>query len=217
MTEDKDFKKVVRERAAKTGESYSTARKHLTSKDSEEHLTVVRDELASSVRNSWTGFRPSLRGLTDDEYLWQPAPGCPTIHRRPDGTYRVDPQFPIEGVAAIAQRLCWVAQTIHVAANQHFGDKSITREHVSSVPGVAPKGVAFLSDAVTAWSDGIARCQPSFLLAHSENLSPGAIDGQFPFVAVVMFYFELLVQSCAQVSMTRELYLKAHPEMVGAR
>jgi hypothetical protein len=217
MTEDKDFKKVVRDRAAKTGERYSTARKHLTARDSDERLVLVRDELASSVRNFWTGFRPSLRGLTDDEYLWQPTPGCPTIHRQQDGTYRVDHQFPIEGAASIAQRLGWAAQTIHVATNQHFGDKSITREHVGNVSGTAPEGVAFLSDAVSGWGDGLAACEPSFLLEHSENLSPGAIDGQFPFIAVVMFYFELLVQSCAHVSMTRDLYLKTHPEIVGSR
>lgn len=45
VTEDKDFKKVVRERAAKTGESYSTARSNLVQKDEQDPgMDVVRDQ-----------------------------------------------------------------------------------------------------------------------------------------------------------------------------
>lgn len=215
MTEDKDFKKVVRERAAKTGERYSTARNHLTSNPTNEHLVVVRDELASMTRNLWATCRPSLKGLTDDEYLWEPVRGCPTLHRQPDGSHKVDGQFPIEGAASIAQRLGWVAQAIRIAANQHFGDKAITRENVPAVPGTATEGVSYLAEAVNGWVDGLAASRPGFMVEHSENRSYGAIDEQFPFVSVAMFYFQLLTQSCAHVSLTRDLYLRAHTDIVG--
>ena len=88
---------------------------------------------------------------------------------------------------------------------------------MAEVPGTAPAGIEFVSSAFSAWIDALATCRPSFLLDHSDNRSPGAIDGQFPFIAVVSFHFQQLVQSCAQVSMTRDLYLTAHPEIVGIR
>jgi hypothetical protein len=217
MTDDKDFKKVVRDRAAKTGESYSAARRQLTTDTPPDQLALIRDQLASSVATFWQGFRPELRGLTDDEYLWEPVRGCPTVHPQPDGTCRADHQFPIRGAASIAQRLCWAAQLTLVDTNQHFGNKSATWKDVAEVPCTAAGGVDLLAGAVRGWIDSLSSCRPSFLLEHSENRSPGAIDGQFPFIEVVLFHFQLLVQSCAHVSMTRDLYLQAHPDIVGVR
>lgn len=217
MTNDKDFKKVVRDRAAKTGESYSTARSHLTG-GTDSGLIVVRDQLGSSIEQFWGMFRPELKGLTNEEYLWEPVPGCITIRQGEDGKYRPDrDQFPVRGAASIAGRLGWAAQLLLVDVNQHFGDKSVTWNEVEDVPGDATGGVAFLESAVVGWREAIRACDPSFLLAHSENRSPGAIDGAFPMVTVITFKFQLLVQCAAQVSMTRDLYVQAHPDIVGTR
>jgi hypothetical protein len=214
LTNDKDFKKVVRERAAKTGESYSTARSQLTGPP-EAGLTVVRDELVATIRNFWGEVRPGLRGLTDHEYLWQPVEGCQTVKRGEDGKYRAEPQFPVAGAGSIAQRLCWAAQLIKVDVNQHYGDKSKTWADFAEVPGDATGGVAYLESATQSWHEAIAASEPSRLLEHSENRAPGAIDHQFPLVTVIVFKFQLVVQCCAQVSMIRDLYLAAHPEVVG--
>ena len=218
MTEDKDFKKVVRERAAKTGESYSTARANLAQKETQAAgLEVVRDQLSSAVQYFWGEFRPRLRGLTDEEYRWEPVPGCPTIRQQPDGQWIVDHQFPIVGAAAIAQRLCWTGQFLRGRTNQHFGDKSLRPEDVATVPGDAAGGVASLDAAVTEWKESLANSSPAFLLDHSENTWPGAIDGQFPMIGTNVFMFQLLVECCSQVSATRDFYLRAHPDIVGPR
>jgi hypothetical protein len=217
MTTDKDFKKVVRERAAKTGESYTTARHQLEGDSSPAALTVLRDQLVATIQYFWTTFRPGLRGLTDDEYRWEPVPGCPTVRPGDSGGYRADNQFPPAGAASIAQRLCWSAQLLLVDTNQHFGDKSVVWSDVAEVPGEATGGVAFVDSAVTAWQEAIAACEPSRLLEHSENRSPGAIDHEFPLMTSIVFKYQLLVQCCAQVSMTREVYLAAHPDIVGPR
>ena len=215
MGDDEDFD-IRPEGAAEAGESDSTARNQPTA-GSDRDLALVRDQLTLSVRFLWDEFRPTLRGLSDDEYLWEPVAGCPTVRRQSDGTHRADHQFPIQGAASIGQRLCWAAQLTLVDTNQHFGDKSITWKDVATVPGTAAGGVTFLTDAVRAWIDALGTCAPSLLLEHSENLSPGAIDGQFPFIEVVTFHFRLLAQSFAHVSMTRDLYLREHPELVGVR
>jgi hypothetical protein len=38
--------------------------------------------------------RPRLDGLTDEEYHWEPAPGCWSLHKREDGTWFPDWQWP---------------------------------------------------------------------------------------------------------------------------
>jgi hypothetical protein len=58
------------------------------------------------------GFRPRLRGLTDEEYLWEPAPGCWTLHPAPDGLVVYDHEWPPpqpSPVTTIAWRLCHIA------------------------------------------------------------------------------------------------------------
>jgi hypothetical protein len=44
-------------------------------------------ELVDQVERHWQHrLRPRLDGLTDDEYFWQPVPGCWTISRRGEST-----------------------------------------------------------------------------------------------------------------------------------
>ena len=52
---------------------------------------VLREQLDFHYRQL---FRPRLEGLTDEEYLWEPAPGSWTIRPRPDGRWVVDSALP---------------------------------------------------------------------------------------------------------------------------
>jgi hypothetical protein len=45
----------------------------------------VKEELVALSRTAWTRLRERLDGLDDDEYLWEPVPGCWTIRPRDDG------------------------------------------------------------------------------------------------------------------------------------
>jgi len=46
--------------------------------------------LLGSVDYVWSRIRGRLGGLTGDEYLWEPAPGCWSVRAAPDGSWRVD-------------------------------------------------------------------------------------------------------------------------------
>jgi DinB superfamily/Ankyrin repeats (many copies) len=50
----------------------------------------IKDELLALSREAWTRLRKRLDGLTDDEYLWEPFPGCWTIRPREGGVFRPD-------------------------------------------------------------------------------------------------------------------------------
>ena len=157
MTEDKDFKRVVRDRAAKTGESYAAARRQLAPGDKKADLVLARDWLASMLERFWAGFRPGLRGLTDDEYLWEPVPGCPTIRRQPDGTYRADHQFPIQGAATIAQRLCWAAQLTVVDTNQRQRPGQTSPKSLAMPSRASRCSAAPLRSGTTRWPRALRR------------------------------------------------------------
>jgi hypothetical protein len=44
-------------------------------------------ELVDQLESHWRHqLRPRLDGLTDDEYVWEPAPDCWTIRRRGTGS-----------------------------------------------------------------------------------------------------------------------------------
>lgn len=47
----------------------------------------VKLELQRLSDEVWARTRTRLDGLTDDEYLWEPAPGCWSIRQRRDGSW----------------------------------------------------------------------------------------------------------------------------------
>lgn len=50
-------------------------------------MTVVLDQ----IDVWWMWFRRRVEGLTEDEYLWEPAAGCWSVRRRDDGRFSYDP------------------------------------------------------------------------------------------------------------------------------
>jgi hypothetical protein len=68
----------------------------------------VKRELLDLSEESWRRLRARLEGLTDEEYFWEPAPGCWTIRPRVDGTWMADGPLPrpeVEPCTTIAWRL----------------------------------------------------------------------------------------------------------------
>src|SRR5690349_12073381 len=60
---------------------------------------AVKTELLTLSDYAWTRLRERLRGLTDDEYFWEPVAGAEYLTvRAVDGGFRADndgrPQFP---------------------------------------------------------------------------------------------------------------------------
>ncbi|BBX84384.1 DinB family protein [Mycolicibacterium aubagnense] len=82
----------------------------------------VTEELAEQLDWHWQHqLRPRLDGLTDDEYFWQPVPGCWTVH--PDGSidFSYPPPQP-EPFTTVAWRLAHVIVGVLAMRNHsHFG------------------------------------------------------------------------------------------------
>jgi hypothetical protein len=71
-------------------------------------MVDVQRELTDVSDQVWQRLRSRLEGLTDEEYFWEPAPGCWSIRRRLDGSWRAESPLPrpdVEPVTTIAWRL----------------------------------------------------------------------------------------------------------------
>jgi len=68
----------------------------------------VKRELVDMSDGVWVRTRARLEGLIDEEYFWEPAPGCWTVRPRADGTWMADwplPRPEPEPFTTIAWRL----------------------------------------------------------------------------------------------------------------
>jgi hypothetical protein len=50
----------------------------------------VGSSLLTAFDYVWDRFTTRLAGLTDDEYFWEPVPGCWSLRRAADGRWRPD-------------------------------------------------------------------------------------------------------------------------------
>lgn len=69
---------------------------------------MAKQELILLSDEVWERLWGRFGGMTDAEYLWEPAPGCWTIRRRGDGVWRSDwplPRPELEPFTTIAWRL----------------------------------------------------------------------------------------------------------------
>lgn len=57
-------------------------------------MAATKGELADLSDFAWQRLRARLEGLTDEEYLWEPEPGCWTVRQRAGGTRKHDWAFP---------------------------------------------------------------------------------------------------------------------------
>ena len=153
-------------------------------------------------------LRPRLTGLTDDEYLWEPAPGCWSLRARPDGTTASDWAFPPPDpppLTTIAWRMAHIGQTLAQRADFHFGDRTMTMDRVAWPGLTAADGLAFIDTAYADWSAGLGSADDAMLRRRSDG-PPGTLDGRFPFADVILHVNREIIHHGAEVALLRDLY-----------
>lgn len=116
--------------------------------------TLVIDQLEWYWDNL---FRAKLDGLTDEEYLWEPAQPAWNVHPGPSGV-TIDFAFPEPEpapVTTIAWRLGHVTVGIFgMRASSHFGDGSLSYE-TAVWPATASAALEALDEQYAAWVGGL--------------------------------------------------------------
>jgi hypothetical protein len=153
-----------------------------------------------------TQLRPRLDGLTDDEYLWEPAPGSWNIRPGRAGN-TIDfayPQPDPPPVTTIAWRLAHVTIGVFaMRAASHFGGPPASYD-TWPYAGTATEALRQLDAAYLDWTAGVRRLDDTALAT-----PVGPAEGAFaalPMAALVLHIHREAIHHGAEVSLLRDLY-----------
>lgn len=166
-------------------------------------------------------LRPRLDGLTDAEYLWEPAPGCWSIRPRAESTAAraagggdlvIEFAFPEPDpapVTTIAWRLGHVIVGVFGArVHSHFGGPAVDYDSFVYA-GTAADALAQLDDAYAAWSAGVRGMSADDLATPC-----GPAEGPYsehPMAALVLHINREAIHHGAEIALLRDLYRARRP------
>jgi hypothetical protein len=104
--------------------------------------------LSAEMDEVWQTLRHRLEGLTDEEFFWEPVPGCWTVHRSEAGCWLVDYADPAPApppFTTIAWRLVHVASCKVMYHEYAFGDGKLTWDELE-YPHTAASALAWLEE-----------------------------------------------------------------------
>ncbi|MFS0705475.1 DinB family protein [Cellulomonas sp. 179-A 9B4 NHS] len=162
-----------------------------------------------------TSLWPRVQGLTDDEYLWEPVPGCWSVRPTADGTWQAEGVGLREPDPAPVTTLAW--RIAHVAvdvlgtrARTFFGDAPPgadmfdPRLRPASLPSTADAALALLEESYRAWRDGLAACDDDAL---ARPLGPRAADfADEPLAALATHLHRETMHHGGEIGLLRDLY-----------
>jgi hypothetical protein len=171
-------------------------------------------------------LRPRLDGLTDDEYRWEPVPGCWSIRPRSEATSSyaagtgdavIDYEYP-EPVPPPVTTIAWRMGHISIGvlgsrAANHFGTGGVDYQTVDW-PLTAKGGLDLLDHWYDEWLRGIKG-----LDAEALGRPVGPHEGPFaerPYAELLLHINREAIHHGAEIALLRDLY--AHrPVNGGAR
>ncbi|MGE2732219.1 DinB family protein [Mycolicibacterium vaccae] len=166
--------------------------------------TRLADLMADQLDFHWHGqLRPRLEGLTDDEYFWEPVPGCWTVHR--DGTvdFAYPPPQP-EPFTTIAWRLAHViVGVLAVRVHSHFGGPPADYSSWDYATDAAT-ALTQLDDAYKRWNAGVRALDEAAL-----NRPVGPAEGEWaehPMSELILHINREVIHHGAEISLLRDLY-----------
>ena len=175
----------------------------------------LRDQLDFHYRQM---FRPRLEGLTDEEYYWEPVPGCWSVRPRGEtaspapigsGPWQRDdaPGNPEPApVTTVAWRMAHMTvEVLSMRTASHFGGTPAHYETWQHA-GTADEALAQLDTAYDAWSAGVEALGDEGL-----ERPCGPAEGHFaeaPLADLVLHINRELIHHGAEICLLRDLYLR---------
>lgn len=151
-------------------------------------------------------LRPRLEGLTDDEYYWEPAPGCWTMRRIQDGRILPDYQDPPPDpppFTTIAWRICHMYSCLGLRARELFDGETIAYE-TFPWPGTADEAMTLLDHGYVAWREGLRSLGSEGLW---REIGPAAGPyADSPWLEMITHNNREIIHHGAEVALLRDLY-----------
>jgi len=165
----------------------------------------------------WTSqLRPRLEGLTDEEYLWEPVPGCWNVRARGtgeapvqagSGDFTIDFAFP-EPEPAPVTTIAWrvghlVVGVLGARVAAHFGGPPADYE-TWAYAGTASDALTQLDDGCRRWVEGVRGLGEDGLTRFC-----GPAEGPYaeaPLAALVIHIHREVIHHGAEIALLRDLY-----------
>jgi len=174
-------------------------------------------ELADQLAWHWDNeARPRLGGLTDEEYFWEPVPGCWSVRPREEagapinaGSGRFLLEYAVPApvpppVTTIAWRLGHLmVGVLGERIGSHFGGEEITYR-TFDYPGTADAALARLDGLYRQWNSAVSALSDDALAR-----PVGPAEGPFadsPMSALVLHINREMIHHLAEVALLRDLY-----------
>lgn len=160
-------------------------------------------------------IRTRLDGLSDDEYFWEPVPGCWSVRPRVkvdpalawgSGDYVLEHSWPDPvppPVTTIAWRLGHLSMCFAERNGSHFGAPEVSHRTYDYAP-TAGQALAQLDDAYMTWIKGVRGLDDEGL-----RRPCGPAEGpfaEFPLAELVLHINREALHHSAEITLLRDLY-----------
>jgi hypothetical protein len=175
------------------------------------------NELAEQLEWHWQNqLRPRVDGLSDEEYFWEPVPGCWSLRKRGTPTETtlvgtgeycyefVYPEPAIPPVTTIAWRLAHMIVGVFAERNaSHFGGPPASWRDFDYA-GTAADALAQLDDVYATWIKGVRGLGPDGLVRPCGPAEGPYAD--YPLAALVLHINREALHHGAEIALLRDLY-----------
>ena len=176
-------------------------------------------ELTDQLESHWQHqLRPRLNGLTDDEYFWQPVPGCWTLSRRGQssapmsigtGEFTMDyarPPHDHEPVTTIAWRLAHLIVGFAETNATHFDGPPVDVA-TFTYAGTAKEALQQLDHEHGIWVSGVRNLGTAGLIRPQGPTQPPEF-ADAPMAKLILYTNLEVIHHGAEICLLRDLYLR---------
>ncbi|MGW4233236.1 DinB family protein [Streptomyces sp. NPDC004980] len=159
--------------------------------------------------------------MTDEEYLWEPVPGCWSVRRRSAGPGPAATQLAGTGewgrdttppphpspppFTTLAWRLSHLTELLTLRADHTAGGHTLTRDD-QRVVGDAAGAVAAFEAGAAAWRAALLGVDDAALDTVGYSTYPHGSDPEDPFIDIVWWVNQELLHHGAEIALLRDLY-----------
>lgn len=173
--------------------------------------------LVEQLESSRDFSRARLEGLTDDEFLWEPATGAWSVRRREDvapdqafGTgdwvlQQEQPEPQPAPLTTIAWRLGHLYACFLGRWDWTFGTRSLTADEIEFSPHAAEAQERFWA-IIDRWIESVEAMTDEQLDMIGFGQFPEGLDPHIPFIGIVWWNNREFIHHMAEIALLRDLY-----------
>ncbi|HVF76289.1 MAG TPA: DinB family protein [Acidimicrobiales bacterium] len=167
-----------------------------------DRLGLLLDQFDTSAEMG----RDRLHGLTDEEFLWEPAPGAWSIRQGAAGRWELQVERPPPDptpLTTIAWRLAHLQQGFAERWEWTFG---AYRDPVVELAPTAAEGVERLWAELARWRQSLGGLTEEQMDTVGFGRFPHGFDPTLPFIAIVWWTNRELIHHLAEAALLRDLW-----------